>query len=188
MEGFGLELARLLAFVAFVALLLALLVFLRKAGQILSETRERELFRRSVTDLVERVETSLDGVCSRIDAVRRRTLAAEAIQENLSAASDAVERYGEEARALRVSGPATEIRAAIVADLERAGRALQMVEHGCAIMATLTRAHGRELEAQTSIKRGYLNILHAREAMVRHGARAAELSAAQSPRLFQRRA
>jgi hypothetical protein len=54
-----------------------------------------------------------------------------------------------------------------VAELERAGRALEMVEHGRSIQAS-ARSGGREVEAQTSIKRGYLNVLHAREAIAQH--------------------
>jgi hypothetical protein len=181
-----LELARLLALVAFVALLLALLVFLRRAGQLIAESREREAFRRQVADLVTRVGTSLDGVAARIDAVRRNTVAAEAIGDNLVAAADAVGRYADEARALRGGAAAGEIRAALVTELDRAARALQMVEHGCSILAS-ARVGGRELEAQTSIKRGYLNVLHAREAVARHGLRAEELAATDPPRLFQRR-
>jgi hypothetical protein len=49
-----------------------------------------------------------------------------------------------------------------------------MVEHGAGILAQ-ARRRGRELEAQTSIKRGYLNLLHAREAIARHAARAVAL-------------
>ena len=51
-----------------------------------------------------------------------------------------------------------------MAELERAARALEMVEHGRSIQAS-ARSGGREIEAQTAIKRGYLNILHAREAI-----------------------
>ena len=39
-----------------------------------------------------------------------------------------------------------------------------MIEHGRAIQAS-ARSGGREIEAQTAIKRGYLNVLHAREAI-----------------------
>ncbi len=59
---------------------------------------------------------------------------------------------------------AVAIRDDIVAELERAGRALAMVEHGATILAQVRR-RGRELEAQTSLKRGYLNLLHAKEAI-----------------------
>ena len=41
-----------------------------------------------------------------------------------------------------------------------------MVEHGATILASVRRGQ-RELEAQTSIKRGYLNLIHAREAIAR---------------------
>jgi hypothetical protein len=51
-----------------------------------------------------------------------------------------------------------------------------MVEHGTTIMATVRRGP-RELEAQTAIKRGYLNLIHAREAFARHAAAAHDLAA-----------
>ncbi|HXG40826.1 MAG TPA: hypothetical protein VNJ28_07780, partial [Candidatus Limnocylindrales bacterium] len=78
------------------------------------------------------------------------------------------------------------IVAAIVAELERAGRALEMVEHGRSILASARRG-GRELEAQTSIKRGYLNLLHAREAIRRHAAEARRLELEGPDREFRRR-
>ena len=45
----------------------------------------------------------------------------------------------------------------------------------------------RELEAQTSLKRGYLNLLHAREAIVRHALAADSLSIDASPHRSNRR-
>jgi hypothetical protein len=39
----------------------------------------------------------------------------------------------------------------------------------------LLNSRPRELEAETSIKRGYLNLLHAREAIARHALAAAKL-------------
>ena len=45
-----------------------------------------------------------------------------------------------------------------------------MVDHGATILAQVRR-RGRELEAQTSLKRGYLNLLHAKEAVDRHALR-----------------
>ena len=41
-----------------------------------------------------------------------------------------------------------------------------MVEHGATILIGVRRGP-RELEAQTAIKRGYLNLIHAREAFAR---------------------
>jgi hypothetical protein len=88
--------------------------------------------------------------------------------------------------ALRPPATATAIRREIVGELERASRALEMIEHG-RLIQTSARSGGRELEAQTSIKRGYLNVLHAREAIARQRQAAADLVVGQGPDRFQRR-
>ena len=61
-----------------------------------------------------------------------------------------------------------------MAEIERASRALGMVEHGANMLAS-SRRGSRDLEAQTSIKRGYLNLIHAREAVARHAILAEDL-------------
>src|SRR3954465_15597951 len=144
-------LAQLLALAALVALALAIVIVVRRAARLMNETRETERFRRRVADLAARMETSLEGVTARIDGVRRQSLPAESIIPNLEAASDAVARYAEEAKTLRGPGGAVDIREAVLRELERAAAALQMVEHGCTILAS-ARIGGRELEAQTAIK------------------------------------
>jgi hypothetical protein len=182
------ELARILALLAFVALAIAIVVFARRLGRAVAETRSRQSFRRAAADLVSRACTSLDGVAERIDAVRRQTLDAHLVTDNLEAASEAVRRYTEEAEALAgATGEAREVRDGILTELKRAGRALQLAKHGVTIMTSAARIRGRELEAQTSIKRGYLGLLHAREALVRHGARADELVTLAQPQWFARR-
>ena len=169
-----LELSVLLPVAAFVALALGVLIVLRRAGRIVARTREVEHFRSAVRDLTTRIDQSLEGAVGRIDALRRGQLAADAIPPTIEAATDAVERYADEARSLKGPSTAGEIREAIVEELERAGRALEMVGHGSKILAQ-ARRRGRELEAQTAVKRGYLNLVHAREAIVRHAAAAEEL-------------
>jgi hypothetical protein len=168
------ELAILLPLMAFVALAAGTAIVLRRAGRIVARTREVEGFRSAVRDLTARVDTSLEGATSRIDAVRRNQVGADTIGETITAATDAIERYIEEARALGGPPGAEDIRDDIVAELERAERALAMVDHGTTILAQVRR-RGRELEAQTAIKRGYLNLLHAREAIDRHAMRAEDL-------------
>jgi hypothetical protein len=165
----------LLPLMAFIALAAGLAVVFRRTGSIVARTREAEGFRSSVRDLAARIDASLAGASSRIDLVRHHQLAPDAIAETLLIASDAVDRYLAEARALRVPSSAVDIRDDLVAQLERAGRALATVEHGATIMSTI-RGGARELEAQTSIKRGYLNLLHAREAIAREASRADDLS------------
>ena len=170
------EQAVLLPLLAFLALAVGFGVVLRRAGRIVARTREVENFRSSVRELAARIDQSLEGAVGRIDAVRRQQLAADTIGATIEAATDAIERYADEARALHGPPAAQAIRDDLVAELERADRALKMVDHGATILAQVIR-RGRELEAQTSIKRGYLNLVHAREAIIRHAARAAELYA-----------
>jgi hypothetical protein len=169
-----LELTVLLPVAAFVTLALGVLIVLRRAGRIVARTREIEGFRSSVRDLTGRIDQSLDGVTGRIDAVRRGQLGADTIGPTIEAATDAVARYADEARALKGPPAAASIREAIVEDLGRAERALGMVDHGAKILAQVRR-RGKEVEAQTSIKRGYLNLIHAREAIQRHAQAAKEL-------------
>jgi len=159
---------------AFLVLAALFLLFLRRAGRLVAATRDVERFRRQIADLAKRVETSLGEVSGRVDSVRRGQLSAAAVADDLAASIDAVDRYAEEGRGLRPPHDGQPVRDGIVAELERARRALEMVEHGCAIQAS-ARAGSRELEAQTAIKRGYLNVLHAREAIARHAVEAAAL-------------
>ena len=156
----------LLPIFAFIALASGLIVVFRRTGRIVAKTRETEGFRSSVRDLCTRIDQSLAGAATRIDQVRHHELGPDAIGDMLVAASDAVDRYLEEAKALHGPPAAVEIRDDLVFGLERAGRALATVEHGAAIM-TSVRGGARELEAQTSIKRGYLNLIHARDAIAR---------------------
>jgi hypothetical protein len=61
-----------------------------------------------------------------------------------------------------------------------------MVEHGASIMASAS-AGQRFGEAQTAIKRGYLNVIHAREAIARHAADIAAVRSAEESRWLTRR-
>jgi hypothetical protein len=168
--------AIVLPLAAFAVLAGLFALFLRRAGRLIAATRDVERFRRQVADLATRIETSLGEVCARVDAVRRGQLAAPAVVDDIAASIDAVEKYTDEARAFRPPTDGRRIRDDIVSELERAKRALEMVDHGVSIQAS-ARAGSRELESQTAIKRGYLNVLHAREAITRHAADAASLAA-----------
>ena len=159
--------AIVLPIIAFLALATAFAVILRRAGRLLAATRDVERFRRQVGDLGTRIETSLGEISGRVDALRRGQLDATAISDDLTASLEAVSLYAEEARALQPPAAAVRIRSGLIDELERASRAIGMIEHGCAIQIS-ARAGARELEAQTAIKRGYLNVLHAREAIHRH--------------------
>jgi hypothetical protein len=158
--------AIVLPLIAFLALATAFAAILRRAGRLLAATRDVERFRRQVADLGQRIETSLGEISHRVDALRRGQIDAATVSDDLAASLDAVTRYGDEARALQPPIDASRIRAGLISELERAARAIGMIEHGCSIQVS-ARAGARELEAQTAIKRGYLNVLHSREAINR---------------------
>jgi hypothetical protein len=173
--------AILLPVMAFVALVAGLVVVFRGTTRIAARTREVEQFRRRVKDLAVRIDGSIETAASRIDAVRHQQASPEVISPAVAVATEAIDGYCTEARALRGPEPTQPIRDDLVADLERAHRALGMVEHGASLLAT-ARHGSRDLEAQTSIKRGYLNLIHAREAIARQALRADHLEQDQPPR------
>lgn len=160
---------------AFIALAAGLVIVFRGSGRIAARNRELQQFKASVKDLTFRADTLLAAVAGQIDAVRHQQAGPEAISQTVTDATETLERYGEEARSW--SGPrrAQAIRDDLIGELERAIRALGMVEHG-ADMLNSARRGARDLEAQTSIKRGYLNLIHAREALARHAVRAEDLA------------
>lgn len=165
----------LLPIMAFIALAAGLVVVFRGSGRIAARTRELQQFKAAVKDLTFRVDTLLGAAAGQIDAVRHQQAGPEAISQTVTDATETLERFGEEARAW--SGPrrAQAIRDDLVGELDRAIRALGMVEHGADMLASAHRG-ARDLEAQTSIKRGYLNLIHAREAIARHAGRAEDLA------------
>ena len=161
------ETAQVVALVAFLFVAIFVALAARRTGSILSRTREAEGFRGEVEELARRVEQSLGDVSVLIDGVRRRDSEPETIRPSLAAARDAVERYTDEARALAAPAIAVPHRDAIIFELERAGRALELVEHGCILYGTGRRLE-RGTEADTAVKRGYLNLIHARESVAEH--------------------
>jgi hypothetical protein len=170
----------LLPVMAFVALAAGLIVVFRGTARIAARNRELQRFRGAVKDLAGRVDAALESAASRVDAVRHQKAGPETINQTVADATEALERYEDEARALKGPRPAQAIRDDFVAEIERASRALGMVEHGVNILAS-SRRGSRDLEAQTSIKRGYLNLIHAREAVARQAVRADELRIEEPP-------
>jgi hypothetical protein len=161
----------------FVVLAVVLLILLRRISLVLAESRESAAFRRSVEDLAARVDATLADIIGRVDALRRQQIEADEIAEPLDRALESLLAYSEEARGLGGPPAITSAKAAFAAEIDRADRALQMVEHGAAIMGSVSSSQ-RFGEAQTAIKRGALNALHAREAIARH---ATEIATARSP-------
>ena len=156
----------LIPLLLFALLAVSFVLVLRRAARVVAQTRELDGFRHGAGDLATRIAASLAGAAERIDAVRRGQVAADTIIETLDAARDAMERYRSETDALVPPAGYEQLRARLGEELGRAVRAFDMVDHGCATLTAASVGRAREAEGQTAIKRGYLNILHAREAIV----------------------
>lgn len=155
--------------VLFALLAITFLVVLRRAGRVVAATREMDGFRQMAGDLAARTAASLAGAGERIDAVRRGQVAPATIGETLEAARDAMERYLAEAESLVAPIGYDPLRVRLAEEMGRAARALEMVNHGCATLSATRGGRAREAEGQTAIKRGYLNVLHARDAVLEIG-------------------
>jgi hypothetical protein len=149
----------------FISLVVAFAVVFRRATRVVAVARADDGFRRDGAALVDRATAMLGDAAEQIDRVRRRQDAPAALDHVLPGVLEALGRYGEEAAALEPPPPLEPLRGRIVEELERATRAVEVVRHGCDVMG-VAAGRPRELEGETSIKRGYLNLLHAREALV----------------------
>ena len=158
----------------FLALLALFAVLIRRVGLLVGESHEIASFSRATSDLAARIDGTLASITTKIDTVRRRQVDAALIGPDLDGALEALLAYGVEAKAMLGPPVTAPSRAAFVAEIDRAERALQMVEYGCAILGSMGGVE-RLGEAETAIKRGYLNVVHAREALARH---ASEIAAA----------
>jgi hypothetical protein len=181
------ETAQIVALAAFAVVATGVAFLARRTGAVLQRTRVAEGFRGDVADLGRRIEQSLSDASSMIDAVRRHEAEPPTLHPSLDAARDAVARYTQEARDLGGPLAAVAHREALVFELERANRALELVQHGCDLYET-GRRNQRGPEVEIAIKRGYLNLIHARESIADHARAAVEMAEDASPaRRFGRR-
>jgi len=170
----------------FIALVVLFVVLLRRVGLLVGETRELAVFRRAVMDLAGRIDGTLESITAKVDTVRRRQVEGATISADLDSALEALLAFGVEARALEGPPVTVPSRAAFLSEIDRAERALQMIEHGCAILGTMGGT-SRIGEAETAIKRGYLNVVHAREALARHATEIAAVRPRDEMRWLSRR-
>ncbi len=152
----------------FVALVGAFIYVLRRTARVVAQTREDETFRRDAASLTDRAASAIASGAERVDRVRRRQDAPTSLDDILPAILESFAGFRAEADALVPPVELAPLRVRLVEELDRAARAVETVEHGCALLA-VTSGRPREMEGETSVKRGYLNFLHAREALVALG-------------------
>jgi hypothetical protein len=144
------------------ALSLVAAIVIRRMSRLIARTRELEGFQGAARRLDARFTNTVEPLVIRLDELRRRAGDPAVLAEMLPPAAETLRAAAAEARGLK--GPRW-LRAetdGLVRELERAIRATEMVDHG--LQALMTVRGERELEAQTSLKRGALNLRHARGA------------------------
>jgi hypothetical protein len=154
-----------ISLILFAALVVAFFAVLNRAGRVVADTRVEDAFRRDAAALADRAVEHLGEACAQIDRVRRRLDAPDTLEGILPPALEALEGLATEAAALAPPAALEPFRTRLAEEIERAARAAATVQHGGVLMG-VTAGRPRELEGETAIKRGYLNLLHAREALV----------------------
>lgn len=153
----------LLPLIVFFALAVPILFLLWRVFVMGGELRRDAAYGRAALDIARRVDVSLAELGELIDELRRRRADPEASVAGLRAAAEALRRYAREAEqvdkhAVYAAGAST-----FASEIERAQRAVDLIEHGRTLMLDpRDEALG---EGETAVKRGYLNLLHAREAV-----------------------
>jgi hypothetical protein len=160
----AIRLAALIAFIAIAGLVAYAVLRTREVGR---ESRESQALRTTAASLAGRVDATLAAVLASVDEVRRHRMPpADALPE-VGAAITAVDGYAEEVGNLQVPATAVGIRDNLVADLGRAERALDRIQHGCRQLVGASRRIG-DTDEQATVRRGYLELQHAREAFATH--------------------
>jgi hypothetical protein len=160
-----------------VAVLVALgALFLKTYGRmstLTTRTRDLEDFQAAVDSLDLRFGAVAQPVLRSLDEARRHAGDPAGLPELVGAAQMVIEELTSETMALAAPEGLAPVVTAMTGDLERASRAVMLVEHGLGMMTNTSI--GRDLEAQTSLKRGALNLRHAREAFAERARKVADL-------------
>ena len=146
-------------------LAMLLVAVLRRMSTLIARTRDLERYQKGVAALDARSAAVIEPLVKELDGARRNLLDPAALTGAIVAAQGELAALSTEGRALATPAPLVSTTVAIVSELDRAARAADMAEHGLNALTAGTR--GRDLEAQTSLKRGALNLRHAREAIGR---------------------
>jgi hypothetical protein len=148
--------------VLFVLAMLFILV-LRRMSTLVARTRDLERYQRAVASLDLRSQAVVEPLVRELDEARRLSANPAALRDAVTAAQVSIAELAAEARTLPTPANLVSTTVSLISELDRAGRAADMAEHGINALSMGTR--GRDLEAQTSLKRGALNLRHAREAI-----------------------
>ena len=145
----------------------------RKMSTLTTRTRDLEDFQEAVESIDIRFGGASGPLLRGLDEARRHAGDPAGLPALVTEAQAVIEELTGETTALAAPEGLAPVVAAMTGDLERAGRAVMLVEHGLGMMTNTSI--GRDLEAQTSLKRGALNLRHARDAFAERARKVADL-------------
>lgn len=140
-------------------------VVTRRVTTFAGRTRGLEQFQRDVTSIETRMAAVVGPLVLELDDLRRLAGDPEAVASELEPAMASLEQLAAVARGLRPPVPLAQRAGAIVGELERTLRALDLLDHG--LRTALAGRRETTPEAQVALKRGTLNLRHARDAVGR---------------------
>ncbi|MEK6721824.1 MAG: hypothetical protein AABZ33_14315 [Chloroflexota bacterium] len=155
--------AQILALVAFVALVGALVLVLRGITRVIAAQRLDEAFRRGIADLASRADMCLAEIVPRVDGVRHRAAFVESITAEAERAARTLGDLAVEARATVVPRDRIVQRDAVTVALERAAQSLERVIR--AVRGPIDEPGNESIDARMAVKRGFLDLVHARETL-----------------------
>ena len=157
--------AALLWLIVLLVLAALFLLTVRRLSTLVGRTRTLERYQKQVGQLAKRLSVTAEPFIVQLDEIRRRSGDPRGLAEAMPGAQDALRAIAEEGRGTKVPAGLAREGTAFLTELERAVRASELVGHG--LDALVADRGGRDLEAQTSLKRGVLNLRHASEAATR---------------------
>ncbi len=163
----------LLWFAVLVALGALFAMTYRRMSKLTTRTRDLEDFQEALESIDLRFGSVVAPLLRGLDEARRHAGDSSGLRELVTEAQAVIDELTGETAGLAAPEGLAPVVAALTGDLERAGRAVMLVEHGLAMLTNTSI--GRDLEAQTSLKRGALNLRHARDAFAERARKVADL-------------
>jgi len=122
----------------------------RRMSKLTTRTRDLEDFQEAVDSIDRRFGGVSQPLLRGLDEARRHAGDPAGLPALVTEAQTVIDELTGETTALAAPQGLAPVVTAMTGDLERAGRAVMLVEHGLAMMANTSM--GRDLEAQTSLK------------------------------------
>jgi hypothetical protein len=163
----------LLWFAVLIALGALFAMTYRRMSKLTTRTRDLEDLQEALESIDLRFAAVVQPLLRGLDEARRHAGDSSGLRELVTEAQAIIDELTGETTALAAPEGLAPVVTALIGELERAGRAVMLVEHGLAMLTNTSI--GRDLEAQTSLKRGALNLRHARDAFAERARKIADL-------------